>query len=71
MSWESTALFARESVSVSSIVHKPMSAILPKCFQSQGQSFLPSFKSSKNLETHKESHSRVQKNVQINERSER
>ena len=32
-----------------------MSAILPKCYQSQGQPFLLSFRSSKNLETRKKS----------------
>ena len=47
-----------------------MLAILSKCYQSQGQSFLLSSRSLKNLETHKESHSTVQKNAQINERSE-
>ena len=47
-----------------------MSAILPKCYQPQGQPFLLSFRSSKNLENHKESHSMVQKNAQINDRSE-
>ena len=47
MSWEGTALFSRENASVSSIVLEPMSAILPKCYQSQGQSFLLSSKSLK------------------------
>ena len=37
-------------------VQEPMSAKLPRGYQSQGPSFLLSFRSSKNLETHKESH---------------
>ena len=57
-------------MSVGSIIHEPMLAILPKCYQSQGQPFLILFRTSKNLEIHKESHSMVQKNGQINGRSE-
>ena len=47
-------------VFVSSIVQEPLSAKLPKGYQSQGPSFLLSFRSSKYLETHKESHCMVE-----------